>query len=163
MTGFSLSRSLVVAALLACFTVSAAAQEEEKAKKRKGARGQARQGFFSADAQRAVPGLNGLVAVTKEQRQGIAKIRKEALADEAYQAALKTSKDKSAERADRRAAQKTIKDAKAALQAKFVGVLTAEQQTLVAKVNAAADAPRARSAPHPPPAPRFCSQEPEAR
>jgi hypothetical protein len=136
-----LSRSVVIAALVACFTVSAFAEDEKTPKKKKrGGRAQPVQSFFSANAQKALPGIRVLVSLSGEQRQQLVKIREEALGGEALQAAMKIAKDKNADRKDRRAANKTIKESKAAVQGKLLKALSPEQQKLVASINAAADA-----------------------
>jgi len=134
-----LCRSVVVTALLVSLTISAVGQDE-KAKKKRAGRGQTAPSFFSADVQKSVPGIRAVVSLSREQRTKMAAIRQAALADEAYKAALKTTKDKSAERKDRRAANRTLRESKAAVQAKLLEVLAAEQRTLVAKINDAAAA-----------------------
>jgi hypothetical protein len=140
MRSSSLSRSVVIAALVACFTVAAFAEDEKVKKKKKGSgRAQPAPSFFSTDVQKAVRGVRALVPLSAEQRQQLVKVRKEGLSGEAYQAALKVAKDKSADRQDRRAANKTIKASKAAVEGKLLEVLSAEQQAFVSKINAAVD------------------------
>ena len=93
--------------------------------------------LFSAQAKKAVPGIDAVVSLSDEQKAKYTEAQKAMASAEAYVAATKTIKNKDASKEDRKEAQPAIKTAKAGLAAKLPEIIGADNATLVNKVNAA--------------------------
>ena len=93
--------------------------------------------LFSAQAKKAVPGIDAVVSLSDEQKAKYTEAQKAMASAEAYVAATKTIKNKDASKEDRKEAQTAIKTAKAGLAAKLTEIIGADNATLVKKVNAA--------------------------
>ena len=93
--------------------------------------------LFSAQAKKAVPGIDAVVSLSDEQKAKYTEAQKAMASAEAYVAATKTIKNKDASKEDRKGAQTAIKTAKAGLAAKLTEIIGADNATLVKKVNAA--------------------------
>ena len=93
--------------------------------------------LFSAQAKKAVPGIDAVVSLSDEQKAKYTEAQKAMASAEAYVAATKTIKNKDASKEDRTGAQTAIKTAKAGLAAKLTEIIGADNATLVKKVNAA--------------------------
>ncbi len=104
---------------------------QKKGKKAKGP------SLFSAQAKKAVPGIDAVVSLSDEQKAKYAEAQKAMVSAEAYVAATKTIKNKDASKEDRKEAQAAIKTAKAGLAAKLTEIIGADNAALVKKVNAA--------------------------
>ena len=92
--------------------------------------------LFSAQAKKAVPGIDAVVSLSDEQKAKYTEAQKAMASAEAYVAATKTIKNKDASKEDRKGAQTAIKTAKAGLAAKLTEIIGADNATLVNKVNA---------------------------
>jgi RNA polymerase sigma factor (sigma-70 family) len=89
--------------------------------------------------ERTFPGINGALLLTDEQSQKIAAARAETIETEAVKTATMTLKSNpNATNAEKEAAQKVIQEARAKLEEKVAGILTAEQKVLVERINTAA-------------------------
>jgi hypothetical protein len=89
--------------------------------------------------ERAFPGINGALLLTDEQTQKIHAAREETVVTEAVKTATQTLKfNPNATNTEKEAAQKVIQEARAKLDEKVAGILTAEQKALVEKINTVA-------------------------
>ncbi len=133
--------ALVAVTLIApALSVSVCSAQDGKKKARAAKRrGGQQNNLFSPNAVRAVPGLRALVQLSGEQKAKLAEATKSALNSDEYKAALKTSKDKNADKKARRQAAKLVRETQSGLRAKVVGVLSDDQKKLVTSVNSAAD------------------------
>jgi hypothetical protein len=85
-----------------------------------------------------VPGLNAALLLTDEQKKQIAEARNEVTSDEGVKAARSLAKgDPNVTPEQREKAQATLAAAQARLTEKVASILTAEQKTLIEKINAA--------------------------
>jgi len=92
-------------------------------------------GFSPPQVQQAVPGIDAAISLTAEQREKLAAQRKKMMQSEEFQAAMKTARDRSAERADRAAAQKKMREMQGSLQGEVAKALTPQQKELISKIN----------------------------
>ena len=132
---------LLAAVLLAC-PLAASAQKEKKAAIGNFAfwagKGDQKSGQY-------VPGLNAALLLTDEQVRGIHTAAQETIHTEDLQASGRKLKgDANATQAEREAHQQQAARARAKLEERVAGILTAEQKALIEKINAAyADAQKA--------------------
>ena len=91
--------------------------------------------LFSAQVKKAIPGIDAVVSLSDEQKAKYVGLYKAMVASEEYAGALKMIKDKAVGKEDRKAAQASIKTAKAGLAAKLNEIIGADNATLVNKVN----------------------------
>jgi hypothetical protein len=130
-------RIVVVALLATLFVAPTFAQKAEQSKKR-GRQGQA--SLFSWNVQRAVPGINAVVTLSKEQRQEIAKLYKETMGSESLAELRKKSSGENSSREDKQAVRKAVQEAQAKLSEKSNDIVGKKQTALIAKINAASKA-----------------------
>jgi hypothetical protein len=123
---------VVVALLAALFVSPALAKEKGKAR-------QAPTGAFSPIVKKAVPGIDAIVKLTKEQRQQIAAVRKEILGSEQLTQHRNKAQDKNASKEDKQAARKALQEAQAQIASRSKGIIGEDQLALIAQVNAAAE------------------------
>jgi hypothetical protein len=127
---------IVVVALLATLFVSPTFAQRGEQGKRRGRQGQA--SLFSQTVQRAVPGINAIVTLSKEQRQEITALHKEIMGSENLVELRKKSNDESANKEDKQAVRKASQKVQAELAAKSNGIVGKEQAAFIANINAIA-------------------------
>ena len=89
--------------------------------------------------ERNLPGIQGALELTADQKQRIANAMQETVMSEAVRAAMATAKfNPNATQAQKDEAKRLVAEAEAKLQKLVAEILTAEQKTLVEKINAAA-------------------------
>jgi hypothetical protein len=131
----SVIRVVVVALLASLIVPTTVAQETDKAKKR-GRQNQA--GLFSFNIQRAVPGIDAAVKLTRQQRQKIAALRKEILNGEKIAKLRKKSNGENASKEDKQVTRKAVQEAQGKFNAKSNEIVGEQHAELIAKINAAA-------------------------
>jgi hypothetical protein len=130
-------RIVVVALLATLFVAPTFAQKAERSKKR-GRQGQA--SLFSSNVQRAIPGIDAVVTLSKQQRQEIAKLHKEIMGSENLTELRKKSSGENSSKKDKQAVRKAVQEAQSKLSEKSNSIVGKEQTALIAKINAVAKA-----------------------
>lgn len=129
---------LVVLTCVFCTPLMAFAQKEKKPALPSGDL------FFTMKGQpfaleNTFPGINGAILFTDDQKLKLQEARANTVGSDAVKDAGKLLKtDPNATEAQQESAKKTIQEAKSKLQAEVASILTAEQKTLIEKINGAA-------------------------
>jgi hypothetical protein len=136
------TRPLVIALVLACAGLAAAAAEKQLQEKRSSVSDYP---FWNArkrgDVPQFVPGLTAVLQLTPTQAEQIAAARSEVGNDEAVKAARSLRKDDpSVTPEQREKAHATVEAANTKLRERVSTILTPEQRALIAKINAAYEA-----------------------
>jgi hypothetical protein len=128
-------RIVVVALLATLFVAPTFAQKSEQPKK-KGRQSQS--SLFSFTVQRAVPGINAVVTLSKKQRQEIVKLHKETMGSESLAELRKKSSGENSSNQDKRAVRKAVQEAQAKLSEKSNDIVGKKQTAFIAKINTVA-------------------------